>query len=66
MSNKKNKLQTKGVCEMGVTLADRGIGNPDVLAMLLRPTTQVMKDRRSERGGAKNKSREYLSSVDSD
>jgi len=64
MTNKnKNKNQTKGICQMGMTLADRGIGNPDALALILRQTTLIMQDRRQPRGGSRNRQREYMDMI---
>jgi len=39
--------------------------NMVVLGMLLTCKKQVMKDRREERGGARNEQREFLNDVDS-
>jgi len=48
---------------MGMTLADRGIGNPDALALILRQTTLIMQDRRQPRGGSRNRQREYMDMI---
>jgi hypothetical protein len=62
MSNKKNQI--KGICKIGKTLSQCGIGNPEVLALILRGTTRVMKDRRAARGGAKNHQAEFRAECD--
>ena len=59
----KNKIQTKGVCKLGVGFAAQGIPNAVALAALLRSGGGPMKDKRKGRGGARNRQRDILAEV---
>jgi hypothetical protein len=58
----KSKIQTQGICKIGVGLAQNGVRNPFALAALARKGGS-MKDKRTPRGGARNHQREILAEV---